>query len=521
MRSPTTTTCLVTFCEGPEGADGVRALLALAVMLAMGAAGCGKRGDPLPPLQRIPTAVNKPRVSQQGQEIVIVWETPSGTVDGGALELTGAELLRRVVEPPAAPPLDARILLPSLPADAPEEGEPPSEAEGNEPVGLDEVSPEEPPEQQEGTQTEEATEDATEPTEPTEDAGTVVPGLAVTASRPASFASEAKVFARIECSEPGERLEYRDTWDPEWVGKRVEYAVRHVNSKGIRSENSNRSWIEPLPPVPAPSELEAVAENGYVHLTWSHEPEPELAEPEPEMPDRVEPEVEPEAEPGTKEVELEFGFNVYRRRNRAESYPAAALNRRLLETTGFEDRDAEFRREWCYTVRRVAVRPTPEPTELAAELVRAEDPTPENTRGRRGRASRGASGERGRQAPQVAEPPALIESTGSEEVCLTPIDTFAPSVPEGVVAIGVPGGGILLSWSESDASDLEGYRVYRAEQRDGPFEPLTSELIEVPSFTDQELTPGTSYFYTVSAVDGTEPANESPRSEVVAAEALE
>ena len=79
----------------------------------------------------------------------------------------------------------------------------------------------------------------------------------------------------------------------------------------------------------------------------------------------------------------------------------------------------------------------------------------------------------------------------------------------------------MLSWSESDANDLEGYRVYRAEQRDGPFEPLTSELIEVPSFTDQELTPGTSYFYTVIAVDGAEPPNESPRSAVVAAEAPE
>jgi hypothetical protein len=396
------------------------------------------------------------------------------------------------------------------------------EAEGNETVGLDEVPPEEPPEQQQGTQTEEATEDATEPTEPTEDAGTVVSGLAVTASRPASFASEAKVFARIECSEPGERLEYRDTWDPEWEGKRVQYAVRHVNSKGIRSENSNPSSIEPLPPVPAPSGLEAVAGNRYVRLTWSHEPEPELVEPEPETPDMVEtepePEVEPEAEPETRpeteEVELEFGFNVYRRRNGAESYPAEALNRRLLETTGFDDRDVEFRREWCYTVRRVAVRLVPEPTELAAELAPAEEPPPQNTQGRGGG-----------QAPQAVQAPepqqALIESTGSEEVCLTPIDTFAPAVPEGVVAIGVPGGGILLSWSESDASDLGGYRVYRAEQRDGPFEPLTSELIEVPSFTDQELTPGTSYFYTVSAVDGTEPPNESPRSEVVAAETPE
>ena len=449
-------------------------------MLAIEAAGCGKRGDPLPPLQRIPTAVNRPRVSQQGQEIVVVWETPSGTVDGSALELTGAELLRRVVEPPAELPPDAPTSLPSPAADAPEEGEPPSEAEGNETVGLDEVPPEgsAPAGSAEETQTEEVTLG-----EMTEEAGIIVPRVTVAAPTQASFASEARVFARIECSELGERLEYRDTWDPEWEGMRVEYAVRHVNSKGIRSENSNRSSIEPLPPVPAPSGLEAVAGNGYVRLTWSSEPE---------------------TKPETQEVELEFGFNAYRRRRGAESYPVEALNRRLLEMTHFEDRGVEFRREWCYTVRRVAVRLAPEPTELAAELA------PDGN-------SRFPDG----SAPQAPEPPALIESTGSEEVCLTPIDTFAPAVPEGVVAIGVPGGGILLFWSESDASDLEGYRIYRAEQRDGPFAPLTSELIDVPSFTDQGLTPGTSYFYTVSAVDGAEPANESPRSAVVAAEAPE
>jgi fibronectin type 3 domain-containing protein len=90
----------------------------------------------------------------------------------------------------------------------------------------------------------------------------------------------------------------------------------------------------------------------------------------------------------------------------------------------------------------------------------------------------------------------------------------------GVVALGVTGG-ILLSWSPSDASDLTGYRVYRAEREGGPFEPLTEEVVDVPSFSDQELAPGKTYFYSVSAVDGAKPANESARSAVVSAEVPE
>jgi hypothetical protein len=39
----------------------------------------------------------------------------------------------------------------------------------------------------------------------------------------------------------------------------------------------------------------------------------------------------------------------------------------------------------------------------------------------------------------------------------------------------------------------------------------------VPSYSDQEVAPGKTYFYAVSAVDGAEPANESARSATVSA----
>jgi hypothetical protein len=348
-------------------------------------------------------------------------------------------------------------------------------------------------------------------------AGALLASAAGAASRQASFASEATVIARIGTIEPGERLEYRDPWNSEWQGMRLEYAVRHVNRRGRVSENSERSSIEPLPPVPAPSGLEAVADNGFVRLAWRGEPDGGP---------------EPGAETTLQSNDtLDFGFNVYRRRKGAASYPEAALNHRLLETARFEDRDVEFRREWCYTVRRVAVRPEPAPGEIAAPPAagaaappqvlptpEAADPNAAPSPGT-GEASAATTRQGGRQ-PQAPERPAVIESAGSPEACLTPIDTFAPAAPEGVVALGVTGG-ILLSWSPSGASDLAGYRVYRAEREGGPFEPLTKEIVDVPSYSDQGIAPGKTYFYAVSAVDGAEPANESARSAVVSAEVPE
>ncbi len=77
----------------------------------------------------------------------------------------------------------------------------------------------------------------------------------------------------------------------------------------------------------------------------------------------------------------------------------------------------------------------------------------------------------------------------------------------------------MISWSESDAPDLQGFFVYRADRRRGPFELLTKEPIQLPNFTDSGLTPGETYFYAVSAVDSSKPPNESERSSPIAAEA--
>ncbi len=116
--------------------------------------------------------------------------------------------------------------------------------------------------------------------------------------------------------------------------------------------------------------------------------------------------------------------------------------------------------------------------------------------------------------------PAPLESADSEAICLTPQDTYAPATPDDLFAVA-SSEGILLSWIEVIASDLKGYRVYRAQRRQGPFDLLTLEPIRLGSFTDRSVEPGEEYYYKVSAVDQEEPPNESPHSPVVGARAPE
>jgi fibronectin type 3 domain-containing protein len=75
-------------------------------------------------------------------------------------------------------------------------------------------------------------------------------------------------------------------------------------------------------------------------------------------------------------------------------------------------------------------------------------------------------------------------------------DFTAPSVPQDLVAATQSSTSIELNWSPStDASGIAEYRVYR----DGSSTPVAT--VSTTNFVDTELTPGTTYSYTVRAVD--------------------
>jgi fibronectin type 3 domain-containing protein len=114
-----------------------------------------------------------------------------------------------------------------------------------------------------------------------------------------------------------------------------------------------------------------------------------------------------------------------------------------------------------------------------------------------------------------------LESDDSNGAILTPLDTFPPAAPQGVVAAVLPGAEagksvVDLSWSISIEADLAGYRVYRSEKQGERGELLTAELLLTPAYRDNSVTIGQNYWYSVGAVDRS--GNESALSDPVSVE---
>ena len=68
---------------------------------------------------------------------------------------------------------------------------------------------------------------------------------------------------------------------------------------------------------------------------------------------------------------------------------------------------------------------------------------------------------------------------------------------------------IDLTWAPNVEGDLAGYNVFRWVKGVEP-KKLNQQLIQTPSYRDENIEPGQAYFYAVSAVDLR--GNESPRS---------
>jgi hypothetical protein len=114
-----------------------------------------------------------------------------------------------------------------------------------------------------------------------------------------------------------------------------------------------------------------------------------------------------------------------------------------------------------------------------------------------------------------------IESLDSPVIEVTPLDTFPPAAPQGLVVVLVPAQGATpsfldLSWSISAENDIAGYNIYRSEQEGTRGQKQNLELLLTPAFHDMNIVPGHRYFYTVTAVDRV--GNESPASAVASDE---
>ncbi len=90
------------------------------------------------------------------------------------------------------------------------------------------------------------------------------------------------------------------------------------------------------------------------------------------------------------------------------------------------------------------------------------------------------------------------ESLPSQPKKANASDTFAPSVPTGVVALAGPDS-VEVTWTRSPEADTKGYYVYRS-TNGGPFE-RQGGLVTLPTFSDHTAEHGKTYRYSISAVD--------------------
>ena len=98
------------------------------------------------------------------------------------------------------------------------------------------------------------------------------------------------------------------------------------------------------------------------------------------------------------------------------------------------------------------------------------------------------------------------------------LDGIPPTAPVNLQA-QADENSIGLTWQPAtDASGINGYRVYRATVATGPFTELTTFLNQGTTYRDVELPAATPYFYQVAAVDAT--GNLGPLSAVASAVAL-
>lgn len=113
--------------------------------------------------------------------------------------------------------------------------------------------------------------------------------------------------------------------------------------------------------------------------------------------------------------------------------------------------------------------------------------------------------------------PVVLNGEAATVTVTREADTFAPAVPQGLLAVGVQLEGaapeIDLSWEPDSEPDLLGYFVYRAEAGSAAApQRLNAAALPSISYRDLSVIAGRRYRYSVSAVDRS--GNESARSPV-------
>jgi fibronectin type 3 domain-containing protein len=93
------------------------------------------------------------------------------------------------------------------------------------------------------------------------------------------------------------------------------------------------------------------------------------------------------------------------------------------------------------------------------------------------------------------------ESPNSNEVSATPSAPTAPNPPSALTAKASGKKKVNLSWTQSNSPGLTANRIYRATASNGTYN-LIATISPNTSFNNTGLVSGTTYFYRVTAVNG-------------------
>jgi len=102
----------------------------------------------------------------------------------------------------------------------------------------------------------------------------------------------------------------------------------------------------------------------------------------------------------------------------------------------------------------------------------------------------------------------LVDGGVSEVVSGSPIDKTPPPPPSGLRAVHT-GSAIKIFWDPSSDTAVAGYRVYRRSADKKKPELIGEVKPEFTLFVDNQPPKDTRVFYSITAIDGSTPANES------------
>lgn len=106
----------------------------------------------------------------------------------------------------------------------------------------------------------------------------------------------------------------------------------------------------------------------------------------------------------------------------------------------------------------------------------------------------------------------LTPGNRSDSISATPVDITPPPVPTGVMVVAT-GEGIRVIWDPPDDEDTASYRIYRRDEGRDSLTEVGTATVPSTTFIDSTAEEEVVYYYSVTALDGQEPANESERSE--------